>query len=157
MTAIPRNMQPILKQKLKVNYKQLRKEKRRKCISSVWVTTCFRPSLGSDSDTSSGRTDTSATTIKISTFHCETLPMFRKPPAEKGKIQAVLLSKHCKSSEIISKFCKLSDKKKNNNTAISPTKKPTQTTSPPPTTTMSTVTRPQSRDKERLMRQKVPH
>ena len=108
MTAIPRNMQPILKQKLKVNYKQLRKEKRRKCISSVWVTTCFRPSLGSDSDTSSGRTDTSATTIKISTFHCETLPMFRKPPAEKGKIQAVLLSKHCKLSEIIPKYCKLS-------------------------------------------------
>ena len=90
------------------NYKQLRKEKRRKCISSVWVTTCFRPSLGSDSDTSSGRTDTSATTIKISTFHCETLPMFRKPPAEKGKIQAVLLSKHCKLSEIIPKYCKLS-------------------------------------------------
>ena len=58
--------------------------------------------------------------------------MFRKPPAEKGKIQAVLLSKHCKLSEIISKYCKLSelfskycklsDKKKNNNTAISPTK-----------------------------------
>ena len=48
--------------------------------------------------------------------------MFRKPPAEKGKIQAVLLSKHCKLSELLSKYCKLSDKKKNNNTAISPTK-----------------------------------
>ena len=105
-------MQPILKQKLKVNYKQLRKEKGRKCISSVWVTTCFRPSLGSDSDTSSGRTDTSAIIISISTFYCETLPMFKKPPAEKGKIQAVLLSKHCKLSELLSKYCKLSDKKK---------------------------------------------
>ena len=38
--------------------------------------------------------------------------MFKKPPAEKGKIQAVLLSKHCKLSELLSKYCKLSDKKK---------------------------------------------